>query len=66
MIDEPRHISIFSRINHILGLFFNQSAHIINMSIDVIEITAIPRAISGVDIDQVSKKNIGNLKEITP
>jgi len=68
MIDEPRHISIFRSINHILGLFFNQSTHIINTSIDVIEITAIPCAISGVDIQQVSKYvfiHTSSLKETT-
>jgi hypothetical protein len=67
MIDEPRHISIFSSINHILDLFLNQSTHIINTSIDVIEITAIRCVISDVDINQVSKyMYTDNLKEITP
>lgn len=48
VIDEPRDISKSSRINYIMSLSFNQSAHIVNMIINVIEITAVFFAISGI------------------
>lgn len=40
MIDEPWNISIYRSINHMSDLSFNQSAHIIDMSINFIQIVA--------------------------
>lgn len=56
VIDKPRDISKSSCINDIMGLSFNQSTHIINMIINVIEITAVFFAVSGIYIGQVSKR----------
>jgi len=55
IINESRHISISSRINDISGLSFDQSTHVINTSINNIEITAMFFSITVIDIDHVSK-----------